>query len=146
MGLVINRRTEIPISKVFDDIKGAKGRADPIYLGGPVERSSVRALLRSRSKLTDSLHIFGDVYLISSKTLLERSLADNNSANAMHVYLGYAGWGPGQLEAEVELGAWWIVRGDADAVFDPDPESVWDRLFRRRDLQIALAPVNASRL
>ncbi len=54
-----------------------------------------------------------------------------------HVFLGYAGWGPGQLEHEVELGAWHILPPDTASVFDADPESVWPRLIRRTELRIA---------
>ena len=75
MGLIINRQTDVPLARIFSDLKEAKGRIDPIYVGGPVETGSVLALLKSASKPKDSEHVFGEVYLISSKTLLEKTLA-----------------------------------------------------------------------
>src|SRR6202453_5500016 len=46
VGLVINKRTDVPISRVFRDLKEASGRSDPVYIGGPVELNSVLALLK----------------------------------------------------------------------------------------------------
>lgn len=137
MGLIVNRRTDLPLSRVFEDVKGAKGRKDLAYMGGPVEPGDVLALLKSSAKLEDADRVFGSVYLISDKDLLEKTLADKTEPGVFHVFLGYAGWGPGQLEHEVDLGAWHIVPADAASVFDADPDSVWPRLIRRTELRIA---------
>lgn len=137
MGLIVNRRGDVPLSRIFEDIKQAKGRKDPAYLGGPVEPDNVLALVKSSTKIADAQRVFSGVYLIAEKELLEKALADKE-ASVFHVYLGYAGWGPGQLEHEVELGAWNILPPDAGSVFDADPDSVWTRLIRRTELRIAL--------
>jgi putative transcriptional regulator len=136
MGLVINRPTGIPLSRLLRELKEAKGRPDEVYAGGPVGRTGVLALLRSSTKPEEARHVFADVYLISTKTLLEKALAAGTNPHALRVYLGYAGWTAGQLEREVELGTWHILRGEAGLVFDPDPGSVWTRLIRRTNLQI----------
>jgi putative transcriptional regulator len=137
MGLIVNRRTDLPLSRVFDDVKSAKGRKDLAYMGGPVEPGDVLALLKSSAKLEDADRVFGSVYLISDKELLEKMLADKAESGVFHVFLGYAGWGPGQLEHEMDLGAWHILPADAASVFDADPDSVWPRLIRRTELRIA---------
>jgi putative AlgH/UPF0301 family transcriptional regulator len=137
MGLIVNRRTDLPLSRVFEDVKGAKGRKDLAYMGGPVEPGNVLALLKSSAKLDDAEQVFAKVYLISDKDLLEKTLADKAEPTVFHVFLGYAGWGPGQLEHEMDLGAWHILPADAASVFDADPESVWARLIRRTELRIA---------
>lgn len=140
VGLVINKRTDVPISRVFHDLKEAGGRNDSVYIGGPVELNSVLALLKSASKPEGAERVFGDVYLISKRDLLSQTLASHTEAAMFHTYLGYAGWGAGQLEHEVELGAWHIVPGDAATVFHADPDSVWPRLIRRTETQIARIP------
>jgi putative AlgH/UPF0301 family transcriptional regulator len=145
MGLIVNRRTDVPISRVLEDLKEAKNRTDAVYVGGPVELESVLALLRAASKPGDAKRVFGDVYLMSSKELLEKTLASSVDANAFHVYLGYAGWGPGQLEHEVEVGAWHIMPAEAGEVFHSDPDSVWPRLIRRTETQIAGASGDSRR-
>jgi putative AlgH/UPF0301 family transcriptional regulator len=139
MGLTVNRRTKVPLSRIFREPKEAKVRSDPVYAGGPVGRTGVLALLRSRNKPEDASHVFADIYMISSKTLLEKTMAAGTEPSMFHVYLGYAGWGAEQLEKEVELGAWHIFRGDAAMVFDPDPDSVWFRLIQQTDLRLATA-------
>ena len=140
VGLVVNRRTDVPISRVFQDLKEAAGRKDPVYVGGPVELNSVLALLKSAAKPANSARVFGDIYLISNKDVLKATLASGVEANAFHTYVGYAGWGSGQLEHEVELGGWHIMAADSATVFHEDPDSVWERMIRRTETQIALIP------
>ncbi len=139
MGLIVNRRSDIPLSKVFEDLKQAKGRTDLAYLGGPVETDNVLALLKSSDAPEDAPKVFGNVYLISNKELLEKTLADKADPSVFHVYLGYAGWSAGQLERELQVGAWHVMSPDAASVFDADPDSVWQRLIRRTELRIARA-------
>jgi putative transcriptional regulator len=145
VGLVINKRSDVPISRVLNDLKEASGRNDPVYIGGPVELNSVLALLKSASKPEGAEKIFGDVYLIANKDLLTRTLASSAEASGFHTYIGYAGWGAGQLEHEVEQGAWHILRADAGTVFHADPDSVWPRLIRRTETQIASAQLSTLR-
>src|SRR5437879_4518286 len=137
VGLIINRETKVPLSRALEQISGAKDRSDLAYSGGPVEGSAVLALLRSRTKPQDARRVFGDVHLISSRALLDKTLAAGASPDEVRVYLGYAGWGPGQLRREVDLGGWHILRGDADIVFDPEPSTVWRRLVRRTETPVA---------
>ena len=137
LGLVINKRTDVPVSKLFEDLKEASARHDPVYIGGPVELDTVMALLKTASKPEGAEHVFGDVYLISNKDLLTRTLASSAEAKVFHTYIGYAGWGPNQLEHEVDLGAWHIMQADVATVFHEDPDSVWPRLIQRTETQIA---------
>ncbi|HEX5229054.1 MAG TPA: YqgE/AlgH family protein [Bryobacteraceae bacterium] len=145
VGLVINKRTDVPISKVFEDLKEASGRRDPVYVGGPVELNTVMALLKTSKKPDAATRVFGDVYLIADKDLLTHTLASSAESNVFHTYVGYAGWGQGQLEHEVELGAWRIMSGDAAAVFHSDPDSVWPRLVQRSETQIARTHLTHAR-
>ncbi len=139
VGLVINRRTDVPVSRVFHDLKEAGGRTDPVYIGGPVELNSVLGLLKSATKPMGADKVFGDVYLISNKDLLAQTLASRADATTFHTYIGYAGWGAGQLEHEIDLGAWHIMPAEAATVFHPDPDSVWQHLIRRTETNIARA-------
>ncbi len=124
LGLILNRRTDVPVSRVLD-FKAAKGRSDPVYLGGPVGSSNVFALFQSSVKIEKAENIFGGVYLISDKGLFEQTLAARPDPGVFHVYLGYAGWTQDQLRTEVQLGAWFVFPADAAAVFSSDPDSLW---------------------
>jgi putative transcriptional regulator len=139
VGLIVNRRSKTPISRLLDDVKGAKNRSDPIYAGGPVGRTEVVALLRSPHPAGDAKHVVGDVFLVSSKQELERTFSSPIDSDRLRVYLGYAGWTGPQLEHELELGAWYIFPGSATAVYDSDPDSLWTRMIRATELRIARA-------
>jgi putative AlgH/UPF0301 family transcriptional regulator len=137
VGLILNRRTDVPLSRVLEGLKAAKDRSDPVYLGGPVETPAVFALLTSPTKLEGAKHIFGGVYLISTKSLFEQTISARPDPNVFHVYLGYAGWNNDQLRKEVELGAWFIFRADVGTVFNSDPDSLWPRMIRTTELKLA---------
>src|SRR5215472_1294934 len=92
MGLVINRRTELTLGRVFEDFKEAKGRTDCAYMGGPVEQTNVLALLRTSVEPDNAERIFSSVYLLTSKDVLQKTLSEKADASVFHVYLGYAGW------------------------------------------------------
>jgi putative transcriptional regulator len=140
IGLVLNRRTKVPISSALEEVQGARDRSDPIYVGGPVGRSGILALLRSRTKPEGAEHVFGDVYLLAKAGVLEKAMAAGTQPDSLHVYAGYAGWTERQLEGEVELGAWYIFSGDATVVFSKRPELEWSRLIARTEQQVARSP------
>lgn len=137
VGLILNRRTDIPLSRVFEDFSGAKDRSDPVYLGGPVEVPTVTALLQSPGKIEGADRIFSGVYFISTKTLLEQTIAGRPDPQVFHVYLGYAGWAPDQLRKEVELGAWFVLPADTGTVFSSDPGFLWPQMIRKTEQKVA---------
>jgi putative transcriptional regulator len=137
IGLILNRQTNLPLSRVLDGVAGAKDRSDPAYLGGPVEVPAVMALFQSPNKVEGAEHIFGGVYLISTKALLEKTLAARPDPQAFHVYLGYAGWANDQLRQEIELGAWFVLPADTSAVFNSDPGSLWQQMILKTEQRFA---------
>jgi putative transcriptional regulator len=137
VGLILNRRTDVALSRVLEGLEGAKGRSDPAYLGGPVEVPAVFALLQSPAKVEAADQIFSGVYLISTKTPFEQTIATRPDPQVFHVYLGYAGWTKGQLQKEVELGAWFIFPADTAAVFNSDPGSLWPQMIGKTELKVA---------
>jgi len=139
VGLMINRRTTIPLSRALRNLKGAGQRSDPAYIGGPVETDGAMALVRSSAKPESAAQVLEKIYLIPSRPALEGTLAGGRSADDLRVYVGYCGWGPGQLDNEMRLGAWYILEGNGALVFDPDPDTVWSRLIARSETRVALA-------
>jgi putative transcriptional regulator len=137
VGLILNRRTRVPLSKALE-LEATKTRTDSIYLGGPVAPAAVFALFQSPTKVAGAEQVFDNLYQVHTKTLLETALSANPGADALRVYVGYAGWNVPQLQMEVALGSWFIFPGDAKAVFDSDPDSLWSRMIRKTDLQLAV--------
>jgi putative transcriptional regulator len=139
LGLMINRPTKVPISRALDPLKGAKGRSDPVYAGGPVELPNVLGLLKANAMPDGAAHVTGKVYLLSSEALLEKTLAGRPDPEDFRVYLGYCGWGPGQLESESSRGFWQVLNANADIIFDAEPDTLWSRLIARAEQRIARA-------
>ena len=136
VGLILNRRTDVPLSQVLD-LKAAKERSDPVYVGGPVEPTAVLALLESSAKVEKADNVFGEVYLISDKGLFERTISSRPDPGVFHVYVGYAGWTQDQLRMEVQLGAWFIFPADTATVFNSDPGSLWLEMIKKTQLKYA---------
>jgi putative transcriptional regulator len=140
MGLVVNRPTEMPVSRLLTGIPGAGKRVDTALQGGPVQTNAVFALVQAKEPAADdSKQVLPGVYLVTSRETMSKAVANTRPAD-LRVYFGYAGWGPGQLDMEVTAGAWHVLPADARSVFDPDPESLWDRLVRRTQWRIAYLP------
>jgi putative transcriptional regulator len=100
---------------------------DPLYLGGFVAQG-VRAVLRSSSPPQGARRLFNGVWLILSAAQVERLARTGERPTAFRPYAGYAGWSQGQLRKELLLGHWRVLPGDAAAVFDAHPETLWNRL------------------
>jgi putative transcriptional regulator len=133
MGLILNRRTDVTLARAAPGLQQPPAQPTLVFFGGPVAVPGVLALLRSTSAPLDARRILADVYLVNTREGLERTIATGADSNRFRVYVGYAGWGAGQLEAEAAQGAWHVSTGDADVVFDPEPESAWQRQIRRTE-------------
>lgn len=146
MGIILNRATGVKLSELLPRIESLKQRDDPIYEGGPVERAEILMLVNSVEEPEHSQRVFGDVYLSSSADLLKRLARETGRQDApFRVYSGYAGWAAGQLEAEVEVGAWHIFTATRAMIFDTQPEDLWPDLIRRTTLRLALTrPASAT--
>ena len=148
VGLILNRETDTSIGKVLSGIKGAANRKDFAFSGGPVETNSILALHRTTARRKGAQQVSGEVSAILDETALKEVLASGGDSSTLRFYLGYTGWGPGQLETEVDAGAWFITSGDAKIVFDSQPDTLWDRLIRRKDAVVVrnnLRPALPSR-
>jgi putative transcriptional regulator len=138
LGLMIHYRSDLTIERALAGIKGAAKRTDSLFVGGPVALQGVLALLRSDSPPADASHVAGRLYLLSSRQSIGAALSKGRKPSEFHVFLGYTGWGPGQLEREVRLNGWYIFDYDENLVFDEHPETLWKRLIERTELQKVL--------
>jgi putative AlgH/UPF0301 family transcriptional regulator len=124
IGLIVNRRSNVPVSEVFPALQQAR---TPVYKGGPIA-IGIRALLRSRSKPGEAVPVFGEVWMISNRVLLEELIKAGTLSGSFRVYAGYTGWSTGQLKSEVASGLWRVLAGDASVVFGSEPDKVWGKL------------------
>jgi putative transcriptional regulator len=140
MGVVINRRTDVALAKVFPDAASG-GSVSQAFIGGPVERTGAIGLVRGPDTPADARPIVDGVSLVSTREALEALVKAGAAQSRFRVYLGYAGWGAGQLEAETLEGSWHVTAGEAGVVFDPDPAAMWQRQIARTEVTFALALV-----
>lgn len=146
MGLILNRPTEVVVASALSGGEAAANAKDPVYEGGPVGTGGLLALARSATPIDGATRVTGDVYLLSSRSALDRKIAAGARGDSLRIYAGYSGWGPGQLERELESGAWHVFRADASTIFDADPEHQWQRFIRRTELRFALLPLLRDRV
>jgi putative AlgH/UPF0301 family transcriptional regulator len=93
--------------------------------------------VRSKKTITEARHVAQDLYVIRTRSPLEARLRGTPEPLRFRVFLGYAGWAPGQLAGEITVGAWHIFPTNVDAVFDADPATLWDRKIRQTELLLA---------
>ncbi len=137
IGLVLNHQSDVPLSKLLAGVKAAGNRNDTAFAGGPLQDDSILALFHSRTSPRGAQRVTGQIYAILNQKLLEETLAAGAGPDRLRFYVGYAGWGPGQLDAEVDVGAWHVRAADPNAIFDAEPDTLWERLSRRSDQVLA---------
>lgn len=138
MGVVINRPADTHLATLLPNVEGLQQRADPIFLGGPVGRNQLLILARSPGQPEESQPVFEDVYTIAGQSVLERLIHDRGADVKFRAYIGYAGWGAGQLDFEMSQGGWHVVPADTTTVFDKPPSDIWPDLIRRGEAQWVL--------
>lgn len=147
MGLVVNRLIDsLTFEHLIEQlgIDGADESADlPVHFGGPVE-SSRGFVLHSADYTQDStLLIDQDIALTATIDVL-RAIADGSGPKQRVLALGYAGWAPGQLDAEIQANGWLLVPADADLVFGVDNQTKWDRALRKLGIDLTLLSSEAG--
>jgi putative transcriptional regulator len=125
VGIIINRPTQVPVSHLFPDLKRLTQVRDKVYFGGPVDVESVWFLFRARTPREHAIRACEDVYISASRALLLQLLGRDKPMEGLRIFVGHAGWGPGQLEAEISEGAWSLQRANSGSIFSGKPEHVW---------------------
>ena len=133
-GLVVNRPLVTTGRVVVNlDPPVATERELELWVGGPVEPHRSWMLIGSEPGDTESaggIAIADGLYLSTSPDLLRRMLAPDPPAR-VRLVVGYAGWGAGQLEAELEESAWLISEIDRELIFATPPQEMWEAAIRR---------------
>jgi putative transcriptional regulator len=131
IGVIVNRPTDVPLSRVFPDIERLRSRDERLFFGGPVMPERLVAVFRAAVPPTAAIEVLDGVYMTSSRELFRELLARENPVEGLRVFAGYAGWASGQLEAEVARGDWHLSTADSRTVFETRPERLWQELERR---------------
>jgi putative transcriptional regulator len=125
VGIIVNRPTRVTVAQLFPENPRIARLPERIYFGGPVELGRVWFLFRARTPPAHSVRVFDDFYLSGDRELLVELLGRDKPMEGLRIFVGYSGWAPGQLEAEIERGDWTSRRAAKDAIFDRKSERAW---------------------
>ena len=131
LGVIVNRPLAARLSEVIPGATQVPEQFDRIYDGGPVAPNGLLFLVRSHERPERSLQVLADVYLSGDAGLIEQIVRGEVSVPAFRAYAGYSGWAPGQLQAEIMRGGWYLIQADADTIFSADSSTVWTDLIKR---------------
>lgn len=122
MGIVINKPTDMTLASLFERVELAHNpdpelAGQPVLFGGPVQLDRALVLHKPAKPWQATMQVTDDIALTSSKDILE-SVGSAVAPQSMLVALGYAGWVPGQLDAEILQNTWLSVPADDEILFD----------------------------
>ncbi len=128
VGVVLNRATEVTVAEAVPPLADIVPPGATIFIGGPVQPQAAVVL----AEFEDPSRV--QVLALDTIGFLPEEVGpqDVGGIRRARVYSGYSGWGPGQLEAELEEGSWIVEPALPDDVFAEDPEQLWDRVLRRK--------------
>ena len=135
MGVVLNRPTTASVAEAVPALEDLVDDDEPIFAGGPVEPAAVVVLAEFDDTEAAAALVFGDLGFLRADA--DPSVLES-AARRFRVFAGYAGWGAGQLEAELALPSWFVETPELEDVFSDDPEHLWNAVLRRKGGQFAL--------
>jgi len=139
LGLVLNRPTVTSVSSPLPEWEDLATNPGVVFVGGPVSEGTI-CLARVKSEVS----VPSSGYLPLQGTLGTVDLEADPAFVApwierLRIFAGYAGWGEGQLESEMEAGAWWALDVSEDDIFSEEPGQLWKSVLRRQGGLLALA-------
>lgn len=129
-GIVLNRPSETLVIEAVPQLGPVTGTDEPVYVGGPVEGGAVVVLAEFADGEEPAVPVLGDA--IGFAALDEESDDLAETTTRRRVFAGYAGWGSGQLEGELEREDWIVEPASADDVFGDDVDGLWSTVLRRK--------------
>ena len=144
LGLVLNRPTELAVADAAPELVDLTGYDATIDSGGPVQPDALLVLAEFDDPDQAGLCVVGNVGLVGDGSEIE-DLVD--ATQRARVFAGYAGWGPGQLDAELAREDWFVAPAGVDDIFNPDADELWRRVLSRKGGRFALVarmPVDPS--
>jgi putative transcriptional regulator len=128
LGIVINRPLELDLGELLEHLsmpaENPAIRSAPIYSGGPVQQEQGFVIHSPLGQWGSTLRITDAIGITTSKDILQ-ALAHGEGPDEVLIALGYAGWGPGQLEQEMAQNAWLSGPSDPDIVFRTPFQERW---------------------
>jgi putative transcriptional regulator len=135
LGLVLNRPSETTVGEAVDELGELVGEDERLFIGGPVQPSAVIVLAQFEDPGDAALTAFDDVGVLGTDSGPEQQSTGVRQARA---FVGHAGWGPGQLDAELERDDWILEQAILDDAFATEPLELWASVLIRKGGSYAL--------
>ncbi len=135
-GLILNRTLTLQLGEIVDGMTDYTGY---LSLGGPVLPNTLHVLHRIGERVGETREVMAEVYWGGDFDTIQAMLASREASDDdFRFFLGYAGWSPGQLDAEIEQGGWILAASDESMIFTPQPMRLWSDALRRLGGEFAL--------
>lgn len=128
LGVVLNRALNVTVEETFPPLSSLVPPGQALFQGGPVQPESPVLLAELATPELLGIPVFGSVGFLVG----EISADIRPSILRARVFAGYAGWGPGQLEAEMALNSWIIEPARVEDVFTDTPDLLWSGVLQRK--------------
>lgn len=143
VGVVLNRASEIEVAAAAPPLAGLVASGERLFIGGPVQPQAAVVVADFEHPERAEVVAFGSIGFLPD----ESDAAEVGALRRARVFAGYAGWGPGQLEREVDEGSWIVELARAEDVFTEEPDRLWSDVVRRKGPEyrlIATMPLDPS--
>jgi putative transcriptional regulator len=137
MGIVVNRPLQVDVAAVLPTWQPYATAPGRLYQGGPVGQDSALGVVAVPGDAADPegvRRIIGSIGLVDLDAMPE-SVASGFAG--LRIFAGYAGWGAGQLEGEIDEGAWYVVDAESRDPFTDEPDDLWRAVLRRQRGELA---------
>lgn len=141
LGLVLNRPSETEVSEALPDWESVAGEPPLVFVGGPVQQNAIVGLAPAGSAAAGVEPVVAGVGIVD---LEQDPVVLAAELDRVRLYAGYAGWGEGQLEAEIDAGSWFVVECDEADVFTAEPDRLWRGVLSRQGGVLRTIPEDPS--
>jgi putative transcriptional regulator len=130
VGVILNRPTELKLSRLLPEGVPSENYRDAVYFGGPVMGQALVALYRSaRPPQAPAFHVLKGIYLTMHPANIAPLLA--GTGRRYRLYAGFSGWAPRQLESELARDDWYLLPASEELLFRRDTRGMWKELLER---------------
>lgn len=140
-GVVLNRPSDVAVSSALPGWEALAAAPDVVFVGGPVQQDGVVALGRADEAAVFEQQVLPSIGVVDLEQDPVLAAVD---LEIVRLFAGYAGWSPGQVEAEITEGGWFVVDADPGDVFSDDPEDLWRAVLQRQGGVFTTVPEDPS--
>jgi putative transcriptional regulator len=143
LGLVLNRASDTTVDEAVPELASLVVGLEQVHVGGPVQPSAIVVMADFVEPDRAGSIVFESIGFLPA----EADPDELGELRRARVFAGYAGWGPGQLDGELEEGSWIVEPALPDDVFTVEPEELWSEVLRRKGgpyTVLALMPLDPS--